>query len=388
MNRSLVLQSLQRHGPLSRSELARLTNVSNATIGTIVATLLDDGLLHEVPEQIAAATAGRPPRALSFSRSAGLSIGLAVRELAVEGVLVNARRDVLAQASHEIPSPDDRNAMHRAVAATALDLARASEHPAVGIGMAIPGVVDATTATVTRAAAWPSLEGSWLRSAFTELGFDRRYLANDALAEALAEQRFGTVAGDGPFVALHVSEGIGAGYSLDGSVAIRIGELGHTTVDREGLHCRCGAYGCWETVASLTWLRSEAVSRDIAGGSTLDVVEVEAQARTDAMVRELRSEWISNLAIGIANAVQSLGPMTFVLQGDLARASDEFVAELEADTRSRCLLHHRGELTIVASELGTQATAVGAACLVLNDFFRSGGRTLASDDHERAPAKT
>jgi predicted NBD/HSP70 family sugar kinase len=352
-----------------------LTNVSKATIGTIVATLVDDDLVCELADRVMPSTAGRPPRALWFTPSAGLSIGLAVHDLMVEGVLVNARRDLVAQTWTEVSEAKDKAATQKAIAATALELSRAADHQPVGIGVAIPGVVDRATSTVRQVASWPSLEGTWLGDAFDDLKIDRHFVANDALVEALAEQQFGT-AGYGPFVALHVGDGIGAGYALEEGAAVRVSELGHTTVDRGGLPCRCGASGCWETIASLRWLRAEGASRGVADSQTLDVVSIEARSIVDPEVRRLRSDWITNLAIGIANAVQWLGPTTFVLQGDLARASGEFISDLVTETRERCLPHHRGDITIVASTLGARATAIGAACLVLTEFFQAGGQLL------------
>ena len=49
-SRAAVLRALVVHGPSSRSDLARRAGVTRATIGTIVAGLVDDGLLVEVDE--------------------------------------------------------------------------------------------------------------------------------------------------------------------------------------------------------------------------------------------------------------------------------------------------------------------------------------------------
>ena len=49
MTRSLVLQRLFRHRPTSRADLARATNLTRVGISDLVAELLGDGLVEEVP---------------------------------------------------------------------------------------------------------------------------------------------------------------------------------------------------------------------------------------------------------------------------------------------------------------------------------------------------
>jgi len=55
-------------------------------------------------------------------------------------------------------------------------------------------------------------------------------------------------------VVLKVSDGIGAGILLDGSLRVgdknNAGEIGHTVVESKGVLCPCGHYGCLETVAT------------------------------------------------------------------------------------------------------------------------------------------
>jgi hypothetical protein len=62
-----VLQALYDVGPLSRADLARLTEVSRATIGSIVQPMIDNGMLAEGDPQPSSAAGGKPSRPLWFS---------------------------------------------------------------------------------------------------------------------------------------------------------------------------------------------------------------------------------------------------------------------------------------------------------------------------------
>ena len=57
----------------------------------------------------------------------------------------------------------------------------------------------------------------------------------------------------GDLVVIEVGLGIGAGIIINGGCSratVRAGEIGHTTVTEPSAPCRCGRYGCLETVAS------------------------------------------------------------------------------------------------------------------------------------------
>lgn len=71
LNRGLVLDGLRRHGPQSRTALANLTGLSHASITAIMADLLAQDLVEELPgERPDGRTRGRPPTDVHFRRSA------------------------------------------------------------------------------------------------------------------------------------------------------------------------------------------------------------------------------------------------------------------------------------------------------------------------------
>ena len=71
------------------------------------------------------------------------------------------------------------------------------------------------------------------------------------------------------FAAVQTGDGLGAGLLLDGVIHRgrngAAGEIGHTAVVIGGVRCACGKRGCWETVATLRWLRRTARSRGMRG---------------------------------------------------------------------------------------------------------------------------
>ena len=78
-------------------------------------------------------------------------------------------------------------------------------------------------------------------------------IENDANAAALGEWWKGAGAGTNSLFCITLGTGVGGGIVLDGKVwhgaSSIAGEIGHTTVIRDGLQCSCGNIGCLETYA-------------------------------------------------------------------------------------------------------------------------------------------
>jgi predicted NBD/HSP70 family sugar kinase len=147
------------------------------------------------------------------------------------------------------------------------------------------------------------------------------------------------------------------------------GEAGHTTVVVDGLDCVCGLKGCWETIASIRWLRAEARRRKLKSAASLDVRKLTALASDDASAHDLLASYAGNIAVGLANLTQLLTPGLFILHGDAVGGGETFRALIEEATRARVFAHVRDKVSVVQSELDQQATVLGAAGLVLSETF-------------------
>ncbi|MFN2537183.1 MAG: ROK family protein [Mycobacteriales bacterium] len=364
VNRSRVLQAFVDHGALSRADVARLAGVPRATIGTIVQGLMDAGLLEELsPDRDG--RVGKPGRPLWFSPQAGLSVAVGFTDDAVRAALVNARGERLEEAAVELD----------AAAASAPALLNAVEHAArsvlpragvLGVGVAVPGVCDTEAGEVVASGPLPGAEGTELVRRLTRTLELPVLVDNDARAQALGEKWFGDARGLSSFAAVQTGAGLGVGLVLGGHLFRgddgRVGELGHTRVVDGGERCRCGLYGCWETVATLGWLRAEAARRGLPGAATM----------TSRTLHDpgLLADYVGNLAIGLATLVNLLGMRRFFLHGDVVAGGEPVRAALEAAVRTLSLGHVRDEVQVALSSLDADATLLGAAGLVLSDTFR------------------
>lgn len=376
VNRSRVLQALCDRGPMSRAELAKLAGVTRATIGNIVQSLIDGGVLEEGAPETGTGRVGKPGRPVWFGRTAGLTAAVAVSPSAVEAALVNARGEVLDEAHTDIDATIDDTRLASA-AATLLAKVTGDRDDLLGIGVAIPGVCDPASGAIIGSGQLPKLRGNTLSTVLASRTATPVLLDNDSRAQALAEKWFGEGRGLSTFVSVHTGHGLGAGIVIGGSLfrgeGGLNGEIGHTCVDPDGPWCRCGLRGCWETVATLRWLRAEARRNRIPGAADADSRSLVATAAGGGAgakaAADLLDRYAANLAIGLANVGQLLNPETIILHGDVVGGGEDLRARIEANVVERSLAYLRPTIRVVLSRIDRQATLLGAAGLVLSETF-------------------
>jgi predicted NBD/HSP70 family sugar kinase len=371
LNRSRVVQAFCDHGPLSRADLARLAGVPRATMGTIVQNLLDAGLLEELaPDRDG--RVGKPGRPLWFAPRAGLSVAVGFAPDRVRAALVNARGDRLAETA--VPLETFKATESELVGAVLGAAREVLPHSGevLGIGVVVPGVCDTDTGEVIGSGQLPGAVGTNLATTLRErLGLPV-LLDNDARAQALGEKWFGDARGVPTFASVQTGDGLGVGLVLDGHVYRgedgRVGELGHTAVVLDGEPCRCGLSGCWETVATLPWLRAQARAVGLPNPARTTTASLAGSPEPFAAV--LLTRYVDNLATGLANLVNLLGTCRLVLHGDVVGGGEDVRSAIEEATKARVLGHLRDDVAVTLSALDADAALLGAAGLVLSETFR------------------
>lgn len=366
-NRAKVLRVLVDNGPLARAAVAQLTGVARATIGLIVQGLVDDGLLIEL-DPIETGVAGKPATPLWFRQGAGSVVAVDVRRGSVQAARVDPRGEIIDVSMVQHVDPDSADEVnHAAVAA----VTRVLEHgSALGVGIAVPGTSDLETAEVLGSAQVPGALGTQLVLSISGASGLPTYLENDSRAQALAERWFGFGRGVTTYATLQTGEGLGAGLVLDGAIYRGprgvAGELGHTVVVLGGERCSCGQRGCWETIATLRWLRRRSGQLRLPSPRSMDAARLAALAASGLVPAErLLAEYADNLAVGITTLSHLLGCELVILHGDAARGGPKFVALISGYVQSRGLR----PVQVVASDLAERATILGAGATALAEVL-------------------
>ena len=383
-NLARVLRYLHEDGELSRSELVARTGLNRSTVGALVSDLVITGIVEEVPGS--GGSVGRPSLVVRTRESSAFVIAFDLRVDRIVGAAISIGGRVIAQV--ERPKSDGPFAVAKATEVLIDCTSELFEHVPngsawVGVGIAIPGVIDAEIGLVRKA---PNL--GWLDVNFEEHvtrelnavfgATPRVILGNDANLGAIAEFVRGAGRNASSVVYLSGDVGVGGGVALEGRVLSGAsgyaGEIGHMVVNPGGHACNGGNTGCWETeVGRDAILRS---SGDFSGISNI----IEAVISGDAQaIQGLRGvgRWIG---IGLSNLVNTFDPGVIVLGGHLADVypfvRDEVIQEI---TKSRPLFETRALITLPSFDIGS--TLVGASeiafAALLNDPLTEMDRSLA-----------
>lgn len=315
-NLSRVLTLLHHRGPLSRADLTRLTGFNRSTVGALTAELARLGLAYET-EPAAAGRAGRPsPRVHPNESVAVLAVHPDVDAVAVGLVGLGGKVHRKVRCTAACPSVPETVEIARA-AVGGMAPALAAMDRVIGVGAAVPGLVDSSDGSV-RLAPHLGWENEPLAAALgTALGLPAR-AGNDAALGALAESTFGAGVAQKNVVYLNGSaSGIGGG-AVVGGVPLSgadgyAGELGHTLVRTDGLPCHCGRRGCLETEVNLPGLLKA------LGLKSADLDELEAAMRTQNSpgFRQTAGRQLDLLGEAVVNLVNIFNPRTILLGGFL-----------------------------------------------------------------------
>jgi predicted NBD/HSP70 family sugar kinase len=375
-NRGIVIQTLFDLGPTSRAELARRAGVNRTTISGIVQPLIDGDILIETAREPATRSEGKPARPLWFSPKAPPVCGVLLMPDAVRACLVGFDGAVIGENRIALPKGDGPVApIIRAIKKSVRTaLATATRKP-LGIGIAVGGMVDTDQGLIVAMNLAPSLDRYPLGGKLgAEFGLPVR-LDHHPRALLVGDRWFGKGRGATQFSVIYTGEVLGGAFYFDGRLyrgaAGAGGELGHTFVQVGGELCRCGRRGCWDTIATLSWLRREAKkaglprSAEVNSGSLMHFA-----GSGDARARKLADRYAHNIAVGIANVQQTIAPTHFILHGDVALGGRPMVDAIAAHVRR--LVPVRLGLTIQISlgEPGHRAALLGAAGLVLSDLMQ------------------
>jgi len=247
----------------------------------------------------------------------------------------------------------------------------------IGVGIGAPGPLDREKGIVIVA---PNL--GWrnfpLRDRIAERLHLPATLDNDANCATVGEWWQGAAQGGRNVIGITIGTGIGGGLIIEGELfhgaSDVAGEIGHTTIDLNGRHCKCGNYGCLEAYASgpaiAVRAREVLVREETASllpslvGGRLDEITAETVYRAaqqgDAVASEIVRDTARYLGVGIANMLNILNADVVVVAGGVTQAGDALFVPLRAEVRRRAFRPAVDATRIVPGDLPGTAGVVGA----------------------------
>lgn len=379
-NRRSVFEQMFFRGSVSRLDISNITGLSAATVTNIVAELLTEGIIVETGSE--ESQGGRPRMMLSLNTTYGYFIGIDVGEPKILLELFDLRLSKLCTLTFTLTEEDDKpQQIVTCIVQGVHQLLEDCNIPAstiLGIGIAVPGVIDKNGALV--APGWGFQPIPLMGRLVEALPFPL-YVENAAKTRAQAEMWYGAGQGASDLAVLLVSTGLGGSLITENNqyqgASNNRAEWGHTTVVMDGWLCRCGNKGCLEAYVGapgiIRHLRETnplhpALNQPDHQSVITALVESAQQADPDAV--KVLSETARYLGAGIATVVNMLNPEFVVVSGWVGDIIGPYIlSQLKTFVTHSALPQPFAGTTLTLSQLGADALCLGAATIAVEKFF-------------------
>ena len=379
-NNRLVLKTVYDQGPLSRAAIARGTNLTATTVSTVIAELLEDGLVEEIGA--ISTERGKPPTLVKLVSDARHIVALDLSRNIFQASILNLRGEIQERKQLPVNGAVGDEALRLAYQLID-DILPLARRPLLGLGVGAPGIIDRNHNLIRRAAnlGWENLA---LGQALTKRYGLQVHVVNDNQAALLAEFLFGHYKNTADMVVIRVGNGIGAGIMCNGQLlhgnGTGVGEVGHVVVVEDGEFCSCGNRGCLETVASSRAIvkRAKAIAQ-LEHTSTLnqlaatpDKITIETVIQAfqagDEFLQPVVKEVGYHLGCMVANLVSVLGMPRILLCGSVTGLGQPLLDGIRQEVNQRALSGRINEPQIDLVTLTTNISdlvIMGAAATLL-----------------------
>ncbi len=369
-NKSLVLQIIKEHAPLSRAEISQRSGLNKSTVSSLVAELIEEELVDETgPGE---SSGGRRPVMLLFNQLAGYSIGIDIGVNYILGILTDLQGNIIYEKNIPMSQLEYSKVLTLVIKfiEQLIEKAPKSRYGIVGIGVGVPGIVDKDGKILLA----PNL--GWKNSQLKE-DLEEKFnlpvmIENEANAGAYGEKRYGVGQDHENIVYISASIGIGVGLILKNELYRGVngfsGESGHMIIDINGRKCSCGRNGCWEAYASEHALLTEA-KKMLGTDTTLEELIHEAKSSNESII-QLFNQVGEYLGFGITNLVNTLNPQQIIIGNRMTTAQEFLQKSVEATILDHALAFHHENLTLQFSNLTIYSAARGVSAFVIENFFK------------------
>lgn len=380
INRNLVLNLIKNQGPISRTELVRLSHLSAGTISNITADLIVDDIVQKIGE--GESSGGRRPVLLRLNHQAGYVIGLKLMERAMTIALTDLDAKVLfhhvlpLEVSGSSPRPDDVLSAVIAAIEDTIALSPVERQRVVGIGIGMAGTIDGDKGICHYSPFfdWQDVPIALPIAEHFDLPV---YVENDVNTLTIAEEWFGYGHSVSHFIVATVGRGIGAGIVVNGQFYRGAyggaGEFGHITMIDGDPPISL------EQLASddaILYYAREVIAQGAETALTaLEELSIESIAKTadegDLVAQELLGDAGRWFGIGIATLINILNPQRVIVAGEGVQAGRWRLDQMREAIYKHTFNGLAENLEIVIEPSGDETWARGAASLVLGELFKS-----------------
>ena len=376
-HRSGVIKLVWQNPGISRSNVAKQLGITKSTVSSLVQELELDGWLRTGEGGISLAM-GRPSIPLYLNEARFVLLGAEINLTEISCVATNIDGEILARES--IAGDFSNAASAISSLAKCVKKLRADHalnaRTILGLGVGIPGPVDASRGLVLKAPSlgWENMPFlSLLQKQIPEIPEDRIFVDNDANLSVMAVYLFGSHKHDGDLLYVHMTTGIGGGLILDHRLYHGqrgfAGEWGHMTVAPNGQKCLCGSVGCAETLFSLNAIQS---AIETGTGERPDLQRIlELLEQRHPIVVKIIHKTANHLGTFLGNLANIFDPKLMILGGRVAEIGDALIQPATQELERRLFGKDYRHVSVERCSFGLDSVTIGAAGFAFHHLLQS-----------------
>jgi predicted NBD/HSP70 family sugar kinase len=372
-NTHYLLHLIQAIGPISQADLARSSGLSRATVSGIINPLIDNCLIVTTGKNTKQEM-GRRASLLTFSPETLMTVGVVIEPDQCKMALVDFTGIVvgstdLAQIAVFIKDDLEKLLQEYGVKRDAI----------VGIGVALPGMIDVESGTVKAA-----INLGWMSVPIKQI-FEKQLkfpvsIENVANAKIATETIWGTGIDCKNIVLLEIGSGIGGGALVDSylinGATYAAAEVGHTSLDFNGPLCQCGLHGCWEVYCNGPAIRERIknhlgnypdVVTQLNQESSLRDLQRSAEAN-DKLALSVIRETAKYMTRGFVNIIYNFDPEIIILTGYVVEDCP-FLIDVTQGELMKLQAVRSMEVPLVKAKQGKNFGVVSASALVSRGYL-------------------
>lgn len=379
---------VRKQGPLSRTDLAELLDVSRASVTALAGNLVELNVFEEVGH--GKSEGGRRPRLLDINAELGFIAGVDVGATSIDLALANFRGDILEKRSEPADvriAPEQ--VLNRVIQLIVelLEKQGGEEEDLVGFGIGVPGPVHYPSGMLIEPPLMPAWDSfpikDYLRKKFPQTN---PAVDNDVNIMAIGEARVGGGKGIDNFIYIKIGTGIGCGVIAKGEIYRgsdgTAGDIGHICVDYNGPICHCGNPGCLEAVAAGPAIARRGEEAAMSGKSKIMATLMEENNGTltakDVGRAAAAGDQSANMIIAdsgrmiggvLAGLVNFYNPRAIFIGGGVTNIGHYLLSTIRQATLRRATALSTRALQIEYSKLKDNAGVHGAIWLAIENVF-------------------
>jgi len=379
-----ILEAIKRYGPISRTDISKLTKLNIVTVSNYVNNFIEQGLVIEKGLDIS--SGGRRPTIVVLNPKSSYVVGVDLGVFHVRTVLADLEGSIVAHSSASRPKDTADHVVTTLTEEIEKTISSSGVDPKKirGIQIGASGVIDREVGTIR------CTEGvASIYVPITSLLQDRfkmpAKLEHDVTTAAYGEWSLG--AGTDVDIMLFMYSGVGCGMIINGEIYHGIsGTAGEVSIKDQ---LDIGDVWIGNISALKPWAAHLGIpdeARDTLGKGgmskiselvhgnlekiTLETV-FEAVKSGDKVALEIVQRAGERLGVRVAFLINLLNPGAVVIGGGVEAAGPVLIESIKKMVRMCAFEEMANAVKIVPARLGENSVALGAASLVIRDVFAS-----------------